>query len=417
MQTKQRHRKRWLALPVFVGLTTFADAQSSPAQKPAQDSDSTRYSQGRDMNREEVARFDQFLDSHREIAEQLRKNPSLVNDRQFVKNHPALQSYLQDHPQTRQALRNDPAVFLNDETRFEHGEDRDTKQRDLAGLDRFLDSHRQIAEPLRRDPSLIDNAQYLKDHPELQVYLQDHPQLREQIKNNPDAFMRTGDRYDRREDNHDLDRGLERDRGELASFDQFLDSHREIGEQLRKNPALADHQQFLKDHPVLQTYLAGHPAVRRQLQRDPQAFMQQEAVYDRREDDGNHGATAERSNIGRNDDNRNRNNGNGRDRSDDFDRDRDAHRHFGEFLASHGDIGRQLSEDPSAVKRQEYLHNHPDLEGYLKQHPDVRQPLMADPQNFVYRSTQQANGTQPIKNTTTTTPPTAPTGAPKPNTQ
>ena len=34
------------------------------------------------------------MDSHPEIAEQLRKNPSLVNNQEFVENHPALQTFL-----------------------------------------------------------------------------------------------------------------------------------------------------------------------------------------------------------------------------------------------------------------------------------------------------------------------------------
>ena len=39
--------------------------------------------------------------THREIAEQLRKDPSLVKNDEFVKNHPALQTYLQQHPEVR----------------------------------------------------------------------------------------------------------------------------------------------------------------------------------------------------------------------------------------------------------------------------------------------------------------------------
>jgi hypothetical protein len=416
MQMKLLHCAKWLALPAFLGFAAFASAQSSPAQKPTQDSDSDRSTQDRDINRSELARFDQFLDSHREIAEQLRKDPSLANDRQFLKNHPALQSYLQDHPQTRDALKDDPNIVMKDEARFERfGEQRDDdpNRRELANFDRFLDNHRETAEQLRRDPSLIDNPQYMKDHPELQSYLQDHPAIRQQIKDNPDAFMRAEDRYDRSsEDNrsHDLDR--DRERRELASFDQFLDTHRETSEQLRKNPSLADNQQFLKDHPALQSYLQDHPVVRQQLRQDPDAFMQREARYDRREDDINRDATYDHA-RGDNDD-RNAN-AYDRDRGNDSDRDRDAHRHFGEFLGNHGDIAEQLSKDPSLVKRQDYLQDHPELQDYLNQHPEVQQPLMADPQNFVSKSTQFNTNGQPLKNATPA--PASPSGTPKPNKQ
>jgi hypothetical protein len=423
MQTKLLPCRKWLALPIFMGLATFANAQqSSPTQKPTQDSDSARSTPDRDINRDELARFDQFLDSHREIAEQLRKDPSLANDRKFVKDHPALQSYLQEHPQTRDALKEDPNIFIKDEARFaRYGEtpDRDIDRRERANFDRFLDNHRETAQQLRRDPSLLDNPQYMKDHPELQTYLQDHPAVRQQIKDNPDAFMRAEDRYDRAEDNRNLDRNedrRDRERGELESFDHFLDTHRETGEQLRKNPSLADNQQFLKDHPALQSYLQDHPAVREQLRQDPNAFMQQEARYDRREDDMNRDVASDRDRG--NGDDRNRN-AYDRDRGNDYDsdRDRNAHRHFAEFLGNHGDIAQQLSKDPSLVKRQDYLQDHPELQDYLSQHPEVQQPLMADPQNFVSKSTQQFNTNgQPVKNSTAA-PAASPTGTPKPNKQ
>src|SRR5579863_9742898 len=76
-------------------LGTPARAQSMPAQsdKPVQ--------QDNDTTRRELAQFDQFLDSHPEIAEQVRKDPSLVNSKNFLTTHAALQTYLQDHPAIR----------------------------------------------------------------------------------------------------------------------------------------------------------------------------------------------------------------------------------------------------------------------------------------------------------------------------
>ena len=77
-------------------------------------------------------------------------------------------------------------------------------------------------------------------------------------------------------------------RQELASFDRFLDSHRETAERLRKDPSLVDNQNFVKSHPALQTYLQDHPAVREEIKENPNAFMQEEARYDHREDAMNH---------------------------------------------------------------------------------------------------------------------------------
>jgi len=68
----------------------------------------------------------------------------------------------------------------------------------------------------------------------------------------------------------------------------------------------------------------------------------------------------------------------------------EPHRHFGEFLGGHSNISEQLSKDPSLVKNQEYMQNHPELKDYLNQHPDVRQGLMQNPETFV-KSSQQFN--------------------------
>ena len=43
-----------------------------------------------DTTRGQLASADRFFDTHPEIAEQLRKDPSLVNNKEFVKNHPDL---------------------------------------------------------------------------------------------------------------------------------------------------------------------------------------------------------------------------------------------------------------------------------------------------------------------------------------
>ena len=353
MKKRQLHFKGGLAL---LAMTTIfwldfpANAQSTPAQdsRPVQDNDATR---------QELARFDQFLDSHREIAEQLRRDPSLVNNEEFVKNHPALQTYLQDHPAIRTQIKENPNAFMRAEDRLDRREDnRGINREELARFDQFLDNHREIAEQLRKDPSLVDNKEYVKNHPELQTYLQDHPAIRTQIKENPNAFMRAEDRFDRREDN----RGRDVNREELAHFDQFLDSHREIAEQLRKDPSLADNGEFVKNHPALQTYLQDHPELRAELKENPNGFMQLEARNEHR-DDGMY-------------------------------RDRDAtHRpsaNFGEFLGGHSNIAEQLSKDPSLVKNKEYMENHPELQEYLNAHPDVRQELMENPQSFVKAAQQ-----------------------------
>jgi hypothetical protein len=236
-----------------------------------------------DTTNRELASMDRFMDSHPEIAEQLRKDPSLIDDRQFIENHPALQQYLQEHPRVREEFRENPNAFMRREERYERREDRrgdhDITQAELASMDRFMDSHPEIAEQLRKDPSLVDNRKFVDDHPALQEYLQNHPQVREEFKENPNAFMRQEERYDRREDagnfrDHDRDRDHDRqDRGEINSFGDFLRGHSNVADQLSKDPSLANNKEFLTTHPELQTYLSQHPEMQQQLATNPRAVM------------------------------------------------------------------------------------------------------------------------------------------------
>lgn len=451
MRIKRMHFGSWPAystLLSFFWLAGLASAQSMPSQTNNDD----RSVQDRDDRRQEQARFDQFLDSHREIAEQLRKDPSLVNDPKFVKNHPPLQDYLKQHPGVSDALKDNPNAFMKQEDRYDRQEayrDRDANQGELARFDQYLDRHRDTAEQLRKDPSLVNNKQYLKDHPDLQAYLQEHPGVRQQIQNDPNAFMQREERFDARTDNardseraarerddrsmtknatnqdaenrgdqdrdHDANRDRDANRQQLAQFDRFLDGHRETAEQLRKDPSLIDNRQFLKDHPALQSYLQEHPETREQVKQDPDAFMQQEARYDRREDD-----------MTRQDRDREATNRGDRDA---IDRDRDRHNNierfdrdgqhnhaasFGQFLGEHSNIAQQLSKNPAMVKNRDYLQDHPELQSYLTAHPEVREELMANPQGFV-KSAQQYNESQGTTGQGMKSPnATAPTTDPKP---
>ena len=255
-------------------------------------------------------------------------------------------------PQDRQAVQSDAG-----------GQDRDADHRNVANFDRFLDGHREIAEQVRKDPSLLDNRDFVQNHPALQGYLQNNPGVRDQLRQDPNAFMRQEDAFDRDSNMRDRDAGVDRDasRRDAANFNRFLDGHREIAEQVRKDPSLLDNRDFVRDHPALQGYLQDNPGVRDQLRQDPNTFMRQEDAFDRD------------SNM----------------------RDRDPmHDHmadFGGFLHSHSDIQKDLSRDPSVVKNHEYVQNHAELDAYLNAHPDVQAELMANPQSFVHGAQQYNN--------------------------
>jgi phage-related protein len=470
MRTMHWHFRKWLiisCLPAFCLYGVFTAAQTAPTQTPSQNGAHTGSDQDRDITRRELANFDEFLDAHREIAEQVRKDPSLLDNQQFLKDHPVLQTYLWNHPGVREEVKENPTAFMHQENRYEHAEDAAAREK-LASFDQFLDKHREVAERVRKDPSLLDNQQFLKDHPELQAYLQDHSGVRNAVRENPAAFMQQENRYERNESEPgrgDLDAAhpgtndgsmQDRDitRRELANFDEFLDAHREIAEQVRRDPSL------LKDHPVLQTYLWNHPGVREEVKENPTAFMHQENRYERTEDaaareklasfdqfldkhreiaeqvrkdpslldnqqflknhpalqaylqdhSGVRNALRENPSAFMSQENR-------YERTELEPRRGDpdaAHRHFGEFLGSHTGIARDLSKDASLVKKDEYMHSHPELQAYLSAHPEVREQLMTDPAGFC-KSSQQFTGKASVVNTTAGKAPTSPAAQqPKP---
>jgi hypothetical protein len=232
-----------------------------------------------------MASMDSFLDGHPEIAEQVRKDPSLLTNDKFVKQHPALQTYLQQHPQVRAEITQNPNNFMQREQRFDqredgmdrNGMDRDRTRGEMAGMDRFLDGHPEIAEQVRKDPSLLTNKRFVDQHPALQSYLQQHPQVRQEVAENPNSFMQQEQRFDHQENNYGQSRGRfdsDVNRGELTSFGQFLNGHDSVAQQLAKNPSLANNQEYMETHPELKAYLQAHPAVQQELKENPQAFMQ-----------------------------------------------------------------------------------------------------------------------------------------------
>ena len=247
----------------------------------------------RDITERDVAEMDHFLDHHPEIAEQLRKDPALIDNARFVSDHPALAEYLKEHPGVRKEFDSNPYAFMHAEDRYDRGRessghyDFGITREELASMDGFLDKHPEIAEQLRRDPSLIDNQRFVADHPALQQYLQEHPRVSAEFRQHPDVFMRDEERYDRREDartygdrdrDRDFDRDHDRDRREMGTFGEFLRGHTTTADALTSDPTLANNREFLETHPDLQEYLKAHPGMQQQLAANPQAVMTSPAL-------------------------------------------------------------------------------------------------------------------------------------------
>lgn len=409
-----------------------------------------------DVTRRELASFDRFLDSHRQISEELRGDPSRIRDNQFLQKYPELVSYLQTHPEVREELHENPNSFLwaenvgdfreqhgnqaNNRTDIDsrsdndRGEDRDIDSRDrdrdrnfdredrdsdarrsnMRGdrdrddFDRFLNSHREIGEQVRKNPSLLRDKQFIETHAALQVFLQEHASLQAQANANPNALVASDERFEQRSSAQAQAQGQGQARtqtqttqtqqttndhdtthGQIVSFDQFLDHHREIAEQLRKDPSLVNNQKWVQNHPALQQYLQAHQGVREEITENPSAFMTAENNYDRRDDRFS----------------TDRNMSRGQMKHGDLDS-------FRGFLSSHSTISQQLSKDPALAKDPQFLQAHPEFREFLSAHPGVQTALTQNPHSFMKTATE--TGTSATTGTTAKPSATEPAKPPKP---
>jgi hypothetical protein len=183
-----------LTLLIAAGLTLFGVAQS-PTAAPWP---SATAAGDRDINRTELNNFDRYLDDHPEVARELRNNPNLINNPNWLAQHPSTQEFLRNHPGVNEEIRENPTQFVNRENRFERNGG-DVSRGEAASADKYLDQHPEIARQLQRDPRLIDNPNYLAKHPSLQNYLQNHPEVKEDWKQHPYAFEKRERQYEHNE--------------------------------------------------------------------------------------------------------------------------------------------------------------------------------------------------------------------------
>jgi hypothetical protein len=401
-----------------------------------------------DLTRQEVATMDQFLDKYPNIDQDLRRNPGLVNNTDYLREHPQLQAFLNQHPNVKEEITENPRFFMQRENRFDAQEpgrragnpNPDLTRQEVATMDQFLDKYPNIDQDLRRNPGLVNNANYLQDHPQLQAFLNQHPNVKEEITENPRFFMQRENRFDAQEPgrragnpNPDLTRQ------EVATMDQFLDKYPNIDQDLRRNPGLVNNTDYLREHPQLQAFLNQHPNVKEEITENPRYFMQRENRFDAQEPprrdndrdadrDRDNGANArndnrngdrnfdrnrdtDRDRDARDDDrdfDRNRSQDRDADRNRDEDRDRDARRDrdfdgrtnpnpdltnrevatMDDFLDRHQDIAKSLEKKPDLINDRKYLERHKDLDEFLREHPAVREEVRENPTYFMHRENQ-----------------------------
>lgn len=271
-----------------------------------------------DLSRQEVATMDQFLDKYPNIDQDLRRNPSLVNDTEYLQAHPQLQAYLNQHRNLKEEIAENPRYFMQRENRFDaqepgrrgtpdrdrdldrHNPNPDLTNQEVATMDQFLDRHPDVAKSLEKKPDLVNDRGYLRRHKDLEEFFSEHPAVRQEVQENPSFFMRRenrleasnmdGDRSDRdraraRDNDRDRDtREIDSDlnKKELQDMDRFLDKHKKIEKDLQRNPSLANDGDYLKHHKSLEAFLSKNPQVGQELRENPSAFMRRQERLEQR---------------------------------------------------------------------------------------------------------------------------------------
>lgn len=165
---------------------------------------------GPGVGAKQVNRFDNgYLDKHPEVASQLGHNPGLVDNPQFMANHPGLRDYFESHPGVRADIRSHPDRFMNDEWKHDawhqpgyghgygYGYGHGIGAAQVNRFDNgYLDEHPEVASQLGRNPGLVDNPQFMANHPGMREYFQNHPEVRADLRAHPDRFMNDEWRHD-----------------------------------------------------------------------------------------------------------------------------------------------------------------------------------------------------------------------------
>lgn len=138
-------------------------------------------------------------------------------------------------------------------------------------------------------------------------------------------------------------------RAELESFDDFLDAHGNVARVLRHNPAVAENEDFLNNHPELDEFLKNHPGVEQSLREHPSRFVQREKRFSAA---GEHVSRYE---------------------LDTFDH----------LLDLHPETAAELRNNPGLADDRDFLGHHADLREFFEDHPHVRDNLKQRPWAFL----------------------------------
>ena len=138
------------------------------------------------LTQKEMEDRDKWLDKHKDIDRDLRMNPELVNDNDYLARHKDLRDFLAKAPDVRADFAARATASANvgiNETapsRLTPDERRE--------IGRFFDKHKDIATDLRDHPDYMHDQKYLARHKDLRDFMRKNPRVREEMTENPSVL-------------------------------------------------------------------------------------------------------------------------------------------------------------------------------------------------------------------------------------
>jgi hypothetical protein len=188
--------KQILGSAIAIAFLTFVMTGTGLAQAAPSSPNSTDPLPAGPQGVAEQTQMDHYLENHPKTAEELHADPSLINNPQWLKAHPAVGQWMAQHPTLRSAAMANPTSIVN---RTESHAINDA-QHEVRTTDAFLSKNPKMAEQLAKDPNLINNKEYLAQHPGLENYLKTHPGTASEWQKHPEQFTQVAERYGRQEE-------------------------------------------------------------------------------------------------------------------------------------------------------------------------------------------------------------------------
>jgi hypothetical protein len=149
-----------------------------------------------------------------------------------------------------------------------------------------------------------------------------------------------------------------------APLAKFFDDHPWVARDLQRDPALANDARYLEEHRSLREFLADHSETQRAFRADPYAALRRTHEVERTARQRREIDPAEIERLDR-------------------------------FLRDHPEVRSDLNADPARVNDPGYLTKHPAFRDFLRDHPELRRELQDNPWAFMRRYERRAPSTAP----------------------